>query len=198
MQSGYHQIRIVGEDVPKTAFGIPLGLFEFCVLPFGLTNAPAAFQREMNRVFKGLDFVLVYLDDILVFSKSQVEHEQHLRKVLEVLRAEKLYAKMSKCSFFQQSVHLLGHVVSAGGVHVDPRKFATIADWPRPRTVSEVRSFLGLGNFSKRFIQGYAKVTAPLVTLTSQRVQFVRGEKQQKAFTQLQSSFSPSRPCCTL
>ena len=184
--------------MPKTALRTPQGLFEFRVLAFGPTNPPAAFQREMNRIFGHLDFVLVYLDDILVFSKDEKQHAQHLRQVLKLLDSEHLYAKMSKCSFFQQSVHFLGHVVSAGGVHVDPRKFATIADWPRPRTVSEVRSFLGLGNFFKRFIQGYAKVTAPLVTLTSQRVQFVRGEKQQKAFTQLQSCFSPSRPCCTL
>jgi hypothetical protein len=108
--------------VTKTAFGTPLGLFDFCVLPFGSTNAPAAFQREMNRVFKGL----VYLDDILVFSKSQVEHEQHLHKVLKVLRAERLYAKMSKCSFCQPSVEFLGHVVSSDGVRVNSKKIESI------------------------------------------------------------------------
>ncbi len=186
LQSGYHQIRNAEEDVPNTAFRAPQGLFEFRVLAFGLTNAPATFQREMNRILGHLDFVLVYLDDILVLSKDEKQHAQYLRQVLKLLESEKLYAKMSKCSFFQQSVHFLGHVVSADGVHVDPKKIATTADWPRPRNVTEICSFLGLGNYFKRFIQGYAKLTAPLVALTSRRVQFVWGEKQHKAFTQLQ------------
>jgi len=106
--------------------------------------------------------------------------------VLKLLESEQLYAKMSKCSFFQQSVHFLGHVVSADGVYVDPRKITTIADWPCPRNVSELRSFLGLGNHFKRFIQGYAKLTAPLIDLSSGRVRFVWEEKQQKALTKLQ------------
>jgi len=185
LQSGYHQIRIADEDVPKTAFSTPLGLFEFCVLPFGLTNAPAAFQREMNRVFKGLDFVLVYLDDILVFSKSQVEHEQHLRKVLEALRAEKLYAKMSKCSFCKPSVEFLGHVVSSDGVHVDPKKIESIDKWPLPKSATEVRSFLGLGNYFKRFIQGYSSLVAPLVSLTRPKMPFLWGKLAQSAFDTL-------------
>ena len=185
LQSGYHQIRIASEDVPKTAFSTPLGLFEFCVLPFGLTNAPAAFQREMNRVFKGLDFVLVYLDDILVFSKSELEHEQHLRVVLELLRTEKLYAKMSKCSFCASSVEFLGHVVSSDGVHVDPKKIAVIAKWPLPKSPIEVRSFLGLGNYFKRFIQGYSKLVHPLVQLTKPKLPFVWSRLVQSAFDNL-------------
>ena len=127
--------------------------------------------------------MFVCLDDILVLSKDAKQHAQQLRQVLKLLESEQLYAKMSTCSFSQQSVHFLGHVVSADGVHVDPKKIATIADWPRPKNFSGVRSFLGLGNYFKRCC---AKLTAPLVTLTSQRVQFVWGEKQQKAFTQLQ------------
>jgi len=186
LQSGYHQIRIAEEDVPKTAFTTPpQGLYEFRVLSFGLTNAPAAFQREMNRIFGQLDFVLVYLDDILVFSKDPEQHAEHLKQVLQLLRAEQLHAKMSKCSFFQPSVHFLGHVISAEGVHVDPRKISAIADWPRPKDVSQLRSFLGLGSYFKRFVQGYAKLTAPLVHLTSKRVQFVWGKKQDKAFCKL-------------
>ena len=186
LQSGYHQIRIAEEDVPKTAFRTPQGLYEFRVLSFGLTNAPAAFQREMHRIFGQLDFVLVYLDDISVFSRNPEQHAEHLNQVLQLLRAEQLYAKMSKCSFFQPSVHILGHVISAEGVHVDLQKISAIADWPRPKDFSQLQSFLGLGNYFKRFVQGYAKLTAPLVRLTSTRVQFVWGEKQDKAFCKLQ------------
>ena len=166
LQSGRHQIRIASEDVSKTAFSTPLGLFEFCVLSFGLTNAAAAFQREMHRVFKGLESVLVYLDDILVFSKSQMEHEQHLRKVLELLRSEKLFAKLSKCSFSKTFVEFLGHVVSSDGVHVDPNKISAIENWPVPKSATDVRSFLGLGNYFERIIQGYSKLVNPLVQLT--------------------------------
>jgi len=143
-----YQIHIAEEDVPQTAFKMPQELFEFRVLDFGLNIAPAAFQREMNRSLGHSGFVLVYLDDILVFSKD----EKHLRQVLKLLESEQLYAKMSMCSFLQQSLHFLGHVVSAAGIHVDPRKSATTADWPRPRDVSEVHSFLGLDNYFKRFI----------------------------------------------
>ena len=110
LQSGYHQIRIDPADVPKTAFRTHQGLFEFKVLSFGLTNAPAAFQRVMNKIFDGLPFVLVYLDDILIFSKTEAEHKQHVRKVLKILKAQKLYARKSKCSFLQRSVKFLGHI----------------------------------------------------------------------------------------
>ena len=160
--SGYHPIRIANEDVPKTAFNTPLGLFEFRVLAFGLTNAPAAFQREMNRVFRGLNFVLVYLDDILVFSRNADEHEQHLRTVLQLLRKHDLYAKLSKCSFCQPSVEFLGHIVSGNGVHVDPKKIDVIKHWPQPKSATEVRSFLGLANYFRRFIQGFSKLAIPL------------------------------------
>ena len=122
LQSGYHQIYIPTEDVPKTAFRTPQGLFEFRVLSFGLTNAPAAFQREMNRIFSHLDFVLVYLDDILVFSRNAEQHAEHLKQVLQLLKTEKLYAKLSKCSFFQPLLKFLGYVVSAEGIHMNPEK----------------------------------------------------------------------------
>lgn len=186
LQSGYHQIRIAEDDVPKTAFRTPQGLFEFKVLSFGLTNAPAAFQREMNRIFSHFDFVLVYLDDILIFSRDAEQRAQHLEKVLELLGTEKLYAKMSKCSFFQPSVKFLGYVVSADGIHVNPGKVDAIANWPQPKTPTEVRSFLGLGNYCKRFVQGYTKLTDPLVHVTKKKVQFVWGRQQDKAFKALQ------------
>ncbi|DBA66174.1 TPA: hypothetical protein ACH3X2_14269 [Trebouxia sp. C0005] len=162
LQSWYHQVRIADEDVPKTAFRTHKGLFEFRVLSFGLTNAPAVFQREMNKVFAGLPFVLVYLDDILMFSKSAKEHAAHLRQVLALLRGHKLFAKMSKCLLSRDPVDFLGHVVSAQGVKVDPKKVAVIKEWPALRDMHAVQNFLGLGNYFKHYVQGYAQLVAPL------------------------------------
>ena len=180
LQSGDHQIRVAGEDVPKTAFDVPktgfsnpLGLFQFSVLAFGLTNAPAAFQREMSRVFQVLNFVLVYLDDIHVFSKTAEEHEQHLSTVLQLLWKHELYAKMSKCSFCQPSVEFLRHIVSGNGVHVNPKNIEVVKAWPCPKSATEVRSFLGLANYFRRFIQGFSKLAIPLVNLTRPQVSFM-------------------------
>ena len=136
-----------------------------------------------------MDFVLVYLDDIPIFSKDAKQHAQHLEQVLELLRTEKLYAKMSKCSFCQSSVKFLGYVVSADGIHVNPEKVDAIANWLQPKTPTEVRSFLGLGNYFKRFVQSYAKLTAPPVHLTKKKVQFVWGRPQ--SFQGLAGLFVP-------
>ena len=167
LQSGYHQIRITEEDVPKTAFKTPLGLFQFKVLPFGLTNAPATFQRAMNDIFRPFigKFVLVYLDDILIFSKSAEEHAQHLTQVLELLRKHRLYAKLSKCDFFKPEVNYLGHLVTAQGIRPDPKKVQAVSDWPCPTSQSALRSFLGLTNYFRKFIQGYSSLVAPLMEL---------------------------------
>ncbi|KAL4030703.1 hypothetical protein IC575_008953 [Cucumis melo] len=145
LRSGYHQLRIKDEDVPKTAFRSRYGHYEFIVMSFGLTNAPAVFMDLMNRVFREfLDtFVIVFIDDILIYSKTEAEHEEHLRMVLQTLRDNKLYAKFSKCEFWLKQVSFLGHVVSKAGVSVDPAKIEAVTDWTRPSTVSEVRSFLG-------------------------------------------------------
>ncbi|KAL0553666.1 hypothetical protein IC582_007567 [Cucumis melo] len=146
LQLGYHQLRIKDGDVPKTAFRSRYGHYEFIVMSFGLTNAPAVFMDLMNRVFREfLDtFVIVFIDDILIYSKTEAEHEEHLRMVLQTLRDNKLYAKFSKCEFWLKQVSFLGHVVSKDGVSVDPAKIEAITCWTRPSTVSEVRSFLGL------------------------------------------------------
>ncbi|KAL0544194.1 hypothetical protein IC582_019307 [Cucumis melo] len=144
LRSGYHQLRIKDEDVPKTAFRSRYGHYEFIVMSFGLTNAPAVFMDLMNRVFREfLDtFVIVFIDDILIYSKTEAEHEKHLRMVLQTLRDNKLYAKFSKCEFWLKQVSFLGHVVSKAGVSVDPAKIEAVTGWTRPSTVSEVRSFL--------------------------------------------------------
>ncbi|KAL4030410.1 hypothetical protein IC575_008647 [Cucumis melo] len=149
LRSGYHLLRIKDSDVPKTAFRSRYRHYEFILMSFGLTNAPAVFMDLMNRVFREfLDtFVIVFIDDILIYSKTEAEHEEHLRMVLETLRANKLYAKFSKCEFWLKQVSFLGHVVSKAGVSVDPAKIEAVTSWPRPSTVSEVRSFLGLAGY---------------------------------------------------
>jgi hypothetical protein len=168
LQSGYHQIRIANEDKEKTAMVTSEGQFQFKVLCFGLTNAPATFQRVMNRIFKDYigKFVLVYLDDILIMSKSPEEHERHLMMALQVLRDNQLYAKLSKCEFNKPELHFLGHVIGRSGIRVDPGKIAVIKDWPRPKSLKGLQAFLGLANYFRRFVPHYSSVAAPLTELT--------------------------------
>ena len=144
LRSGYHQLKIRESDIPKTAFTTRYGLFEYTVMSFGLTNAPAYFMNLMNKIFmEYLDkFVVVFIDDILVYSKTEEEHAVHLRLVLETLREHQLYAKLSKCEFWLKEVAFLGHVISAGGISVDPEKIKAILDWKTPTSVTEIRSFL--------------------------------------------------------
>jgi hypothetical protein len=146
LRSGYHQLKIRESDIPKTAFRTRYGLYEYSVMSFGLTNVPAYFMYLMNKVFmEYLDrFIVVFIDDILIFSKTMEEHEDHLRLVLEKLRSKQLYAKFSKCEFWLTEVAFLGHVISTGGVSVDPGKVKDVLNWMPPTTVSEIQSFLGL------------------------------------------------------
>lgn len=187
LQAGYHQIKIDRNDVPLTGFRCNLGHFEYNVMCFGLTNAPATFQKVMNNVFKRqieAGFVMVYLDDILIYSKNAEEHEQHLKEVLEAMRTHKLYAKSSKCEWNRTEVTFLGHLVSADGVRMDPKKTATVVDWPTPKTQTELRSFLGLANYFRRFLMGYASVAAPLHELLKKAstVQLTWLDKHEEAF----------------
>ena len=147
-------------------------------MPFGLTNAPAVFIDLMNRVCKPyLDkFVIVFIDDILIYSKSQEEHEQHLRLILELLRTEQLYAKFSKCDFWLREVHFLGHVVNKDGIYVDPSKVDSIKNWPAPRTPTEIRQFLGLVGYYRRFIKDFSKIAQPLTSLTQKGVTYHWGD----------------------
>jgi hypothetical protein len=199
LASGYHQVRIADEDVPKTAFRTPLGLVQWRVLPFGLSNAPATFSSVLAEVFGPAfsSFTCVYLDDILVFSKSVEEHTKHLKMVLDRLREYKLYAKLSKCSFFQKEVHFLGHVVRAGEIAMDPAKIQSVQNWPAPKDVHQLRSFLGLANYFRRFIKSFAHITAPLNELTHKEVQFNWSEQHDAAFNQVKVALTTA-PCLAL
>ena len=172
LQSGYHQIRIADKDVQKTAFKTHEGLYEFMVLPFGLTNAPAAFQREMKAIFGMLPYVLVYLDDILIYSKNAEEHEIYLRHTLQVLRDNKLYAELSKCEFFKEKAKFLSHMIGQDEIQADPEKISAIKCWPMPKDVQQLRSFLGLANHLKGFIKDFSLIAAPLHEMTKPQVKF--------------------------
>ncbi|GJV38878.1 putative reverse transcriptase domain-containing protein [Tanacetum coccineum] len=184
LRSGYHQLRVREEDIPKTAFRTRYGHYEFQVMPFGLTNAPAVFMDLMNRVCKPyLDkFVIVFIDDILIYSKNKQEHKEHLKIILELLKKEELYAKFSKCEFWIPKVQFLGHVIDSEGIHVDPAKIESIKDWASPKSPTEIRQFLGLAGYYRRFIEGFSKIAKPMTKLTQKKVKFVWGDKQEAAF----------------
>ncbi|GJR06926.1 putative reverse transcriptase domain-containing protein [Tanacetum coccineum] len=187
LRSGYHQLRVHEDDIPKTAFRTRYGHFEFTVMPFGLTNAPAVFMDLMNRVCRPyLDkFVIVFIDDILIYSKTQEEHVEHLRLVLELLKKEKLYAKFSKCEFWLREVQFLGHVINGNGIHVDPSKIEAVKNWKAPRTPTEVCSFLGLAGYYHRFIENFSKIAKSLTILTQKSKAFDWGEEKELAFQTL-------------
>jgi hypothetical protein len=175
LRLGYHQVRVKEEDILKIAFRTHYGHYEFLVMSFGLTNAPAVFMDTMNRVFHDyLDqFTVVFIDDILIYSKTSEEHEEHLRKVFERLRSEKLYAKLEKCEFWPDSVSFLRHVISRKGVAVDPEKVKVVVEWTRPTNVFEILSFLGLAGYYRCFIKGFSKLLGPLIALTRKNARFV-------------------------
>ena len=191
LASGYHQIAMREDDIPKTAFRTHRGHYEFVVMPFGVANAPATFQRLMNRVFeKELDrFILVYLDDILVHSSTAEEHLQHIREALERLRGAQLYTRLHKCDFFQQELEYLGYTVSAQGIKPSPSKVKAIVEWPEPKTVHDVRSFLGLCGFYRRFVRQYSLKARYLTDLTKAKTQWTwKDDQQGEAFRQLKKS----------
>ncbi|XP_052478451.1 uncharacterized protein LOC105775484 [Gossypium raimondii] len=180
-------IRVKEPDVPKTAFRTRYGHYEFLVMPFGLTNAPAVFMDLMNRIFRPyLDrFVVVFIYDILVYSRDETEHAEHLRIVLQILREKKLYAKFSKCEFWLREVGFLGHIVSAEGIRVDPSKISAIVNWSPPKNVFEVRSFLGLAGYYRRFVQGFSMIASPMTRLLQKDVKFEWTDKCQQSFDRL-------------
>ncbi|GJY19279.1 putative reverse transcriptase domain-containing protein [Tanacetum coccineum] len=184
LRSGNHQLRVREEDIPKTSFRTRYEHYKFQVMPFGLTNAPAGFMDLMNRVCKPyLDkFMIVFIDDILIYSRNKEEHEDHLRIILELLKKEKLYAKFSKCDFWISTVQFLGHVIDSRGIHVDPAKIKAVKDWASPTTPTEIRQFLGLAGYYRRFIEGFLKIAKPLTELTQKNKKYIWGENQESAF----------------
>ena len=187
LHTGYHQLRVRETDIPKTAFRMRYGHFELTVLPFGLTNAPAAFMDLMHRVFQPyLDqFFVVFVDDILIYSQSEREHEDHLRIVLQLLRDHQLYARFSKCEFWLIEVRFMGYLVSPSGVSVDPEKVETVMSWERLKSVFKIRSFLGLAGYYRRFIKDFSRLAAPMTRLTWKEVKFYLDDRCEKAFQEL-------------
>ncbi|GKV27101.1 hypothetical protein SLEP1_g36308 [Rubroshorea leprosula] len=186
LRSGYHQIRMRPGDEWKTAFKTRDGLYKWMVMPFGLSNAPSTFMRLMNQVFRLFigKFVVVYFDDILVYSKNGQEHLDHLRQVFEVLREQKLYANLKKCSFITTSVTFLGYIITAQGIKMDPSKIDAIVNWPTPTSMHDVRSFHGLASFYRRFIKNFSSIVAP-ITDSLKGDKFSWSGKAQRSFEEL-------------
>nr|ABA94769.1 retrotransposon protein, putative, Ty3-gypsy subclass [Oryza sativa Japonica Group] len=199
LRSGYHQLKIRSEDIPKTAFSTRYGLYEFTVMSFGLTNAPAFFMNLMNKIFmEYLDqFVVVFIDDILVYSKNEEEHAEHLRLIMEKLRDHQLFAKFSKCEFWLDRVAFLGHVISSNGVEVDPSKVEAVLAWNPPKNVSEIRSFLGLAGYYRRFIEGFSKLARPMTELLKKEKKFQWSAACEDSFQELKKRLTTA-PVLTL
>jgi hypothetical protein len=199
LRSGYHQLKIKESDIPKMSFVTRYGQYEFTVTSFGLTNAPTYFMNLMNKVFmEELDkFVIVFIDDILIYSKSVEEHEQHLRGVLEKLRVHKLYTKFSNCEFWIEKVAFLGHILTAEGVAVDPEKVKAVSNWQQPTNVSEIRSFLGLVGYYRRFIERFSKIARPTTELLKKEKKFTWTESCERSFQELKRRLTTA-PVLTL
>ena len=194
LRSSYNQIRIKEDDVWKTAFRTPKGQYEYLVMPFGLKNAPATFQRFINHIMSPfLDkFVAVYLDDILIYSKNMDDHIKHVRQVLATLEENHLSAKVSKCEFHKSEVDFLGHVISGDGVRTDPKKIASLKEWPIPSNLKEVQSFLGFCNYYRRFVKNFATIARPLNNLTKKNVKFDFNNECNDSFDKLKDSLCSS------
>ena len=182
--AAFNNIRMRPGEEYLTAFRTRFGLYESLVMPFGLTGAPATFQRYIN------DALREYLDDILIYSRTRTEHEEHLRLVLTALRKASLYAKLTKCEFAVQETRFLGLIVTTEGIKMDPAKVDTVVNWKTPTCLTDVQAFLGFGNFYRRFINRFSRLTAPLTRLTRKDVPFIWNAACERAFTDLKSAFT--------
>ncbi|KAH0765914.1 hypothetical protein KY285_001785 [Solanum tuberosum] len=194
LRSGYHQFRVRECDIPNTTFRTCYGHYEFLVMSFDLTNALATFMDLMNRVFKPyLDmFIIVFINDILIYSRNEKDHASHLRIVLQTLKDRELYAKFSKCEFWLKSVTFLGHIVSGDGIRIDTQKIEVVQNWPRTTSPTDIRSFLGLARYYKRFVEGFSSISSPLTKLTQKTVKFQWSEACEKSFQELKRQLTTS------
>ncbi|CAI7912080.1 unnamed protein product [Closterium sp. NIES-54] len=192
LRSGSWQIRMADNSIHKTAFRTRYGSYKYLVMPFGLTNAPATFQAEMNHILRPLldECVVVYLDDILIYLRDMKKHIEHLRRVFEILRREKFYVKLSKSEFALKKVQFLGHMVSAQGVHVDPKKIEAVRTWKTPENVKELQQFLGFANYYNRFVPQYAKIATLLTNLLKKNTPFKWEDVHQQAMEQLKTALT--------
>jgi hypothetical protein len=198
-RSGYHQLKVKEANIPKMTIRTRYGHYEFLVMPFGVTNAPSMFMYLMNRLFhKYLDqFVVVFIDDILVYSTNHEDHEEHLKTVLSILRKKKRFSKLKKCEFWLKEVSFLGHVISKDGVAVDPRKIEVVMNREWPSNVNEIRSFLGLEGYYRRFVEGFSKFSGPLTALTKKNARFIWSGECEECFQELKQRLV-STPVLTL
>lgn len=187
LATGFHQLRVAEDCIHLTAFKGPDTFYEWLVMSFGPTNAPAYFVDLMNRVFRDVlnKFVLVFIDDILIYSKTEEEHVRHLEAVLEILRRNVLKAKFSKCHFWEKEMKFLGHVISEEGISVDPGKISAIQDWKKPTTPREIRSILGLAVYYRKFVKDFSKLAYPLNKLTMKNAKFIWTPKCEESFQEL-------------
>ncbi|CAI5479908.1 unnamed protein product [Closterium sp. Yama58-4] len=192
LRSGYWQIKMADNSIHKTAFRTRYGSYEYLVMPFGLCNAPATFQAEMNHILRPLldECVVVYLDDILIYSKNMKEQVENLREVFEILPKNKFYVKLSKSDFALKKVQFLGHMVSAEGIHVDSRKIKDVKKWKVPENMKELQHFIGFANYYYRFVPQYAKIAAPLTNLLKKDTPYKWDTPQQQAMEQLQTALT--------
>ncbi|UTT88498.1 hypothetical protein NDA17_000027 [Ustilago hordei] len=195
LRAAYNLIRIAKGDEWKTAFGTQLGLYEYLVMPFGLANAPAHFQSFINDIFRDIIgiYVVVYLDDFLIFSDTEEAHVKHVTEVLTRLRSNRLFAKLSKCEFHTKTVEFLGYIIKPTGIEMDPEKVRTVKEWPMPESIHDIQRFLGFANFYRRFIAHFARIAKPLTALVKPIERFKKfelPEEAQQAFHKLIQAFT--------